>query len=43
MDTVVDYYFTIIEHIADNIESLEDELLHDPEDHHLAQIHRITS
>lgn len=41
IDTVVDYYFTIIEHIADNIELLEDELLHEPQDHHLEQIHRI--
>ncbi|PAU93191.1 magnesium and cobalt transport protein CorA [Aliifodinibius salipaludis] len=41
VDTVVDYYFNIIEHIADDIEGLEDELLQDPEDHLLNQIHKI--
>ena len=41
IDTVVDYYFTIIEHIADDIEVLEDALLREPEDHHLEQIHKI--
>jgi magnesium transporter len=41
VDTVVDYYFNIIEHIADDIERLEDELLNDPEDHLLEQIHKI--
>lgn len=41
IDTVVDYYFQVIEHIADDIEKLEDELLHDPDDHLLEQIHKI--
>jgi magnesium transporter len=41
LDTVVDYYYTVIEHIADDIEKLEDELLEDPEDHLLQHIHKI--
>lgn len=41
VDTVVDHYYGIIEHIADEIERLEDELLKDPEDHLLNHIHKI--
>lgn len=41
IDTVVDYYFYIIEQLGDDIEKLEDELLQNPEDHLLEQIHKI--
>jgi len=41
IDAVVDYYFNIIEHIADEIEMLEDELLQDPENQLLQQIHKV--
>jgi len=41
IDAVVDYYFNIIEHIAGQIEMLEDELFQDPEDHLLQQIHKV--
>lgn len=41
VDTIVDYYFQVIEHIADDIEALEDELLRNPEDHLLNQTHKI--
>lgn len=41
IDTVVDHYYGIIEHLAEEIERLEDELLNDPEDHILREIHKI--
>lgn len=41
IDAVVDHYFHIIEHLADGIEELEDELLQEPEDDLLKQIHKI--
>lgn len=41
IDTVVDHYYSIIEHIAYDIEKLEDELLDNPEDHLLKHIHKI--
>lgn len=41
IDTVVDHYFSIIEHIADDIEKLEDELLDNPGDDLLREIHKI--
>ncbi len=41
IDAVVDHYFNMIEHIAEEIEILEDELLQDPEDHLLQQIHKV--
>lgn len=40
IDTIVDHYFSIIEYIAEGIEKLEDELLDDPEDDLLRQIHK---
>lgn len=41
VDTIVDYYFNVIEHIAEDIELLEDDLLKDPEDPLLEHIHKI--
>ncbi|MEL7834169.1 magnesium/cobalt transporter CorA [Fodinibius sp. Rm-B-1B1-1] len=41
VDAIVDYYFNVIEHIADDIERLEDQLLKEPEDDLLEQIHKI--
>lgn len=41
IDTVVDHYYGIIEHIAEQIERLEDQLLQKPEDHLLEHIHKI--
>lgn len=41
VDTIVDYYFQVIEHMGEDIEALEDELLKDPDDHLLKQIHKI--
>jgi magnesium transporter len=41
IDAVVDHYYNIIEHIAHQIETLEDELLKEPEQEHLEQIHKI--
>lgn len=41
IDAVVDHYYNIIEHLAEEIETLEDDLLEDPEDHLLGQIHKI--
>lgn len=41
IDTIVDYYFNVIEYIGDDIEALEDELLKGPEDHLLQQTHKI--
>lgn len=41
IDTVVDYYFNVIEYIADDIADTEDELLENPEDHILQKIHKL--
>ena len=41
IDAVVDYYYQIIDHIADEIETLEDQLLDEPEEHLLGNIHKI--
>lgn len=41
IDTIVDYYYQIIEQIAEDIETLEDELLQDPDDHLLNHVHKI--
>lgn len=41
IDTVVDHYFHIIEYIADEIETLEDELLKEPGEHLLKEIHKV--
>jgi magnesium transporter len=41
IDAVVDHYFNIIEHIANKIESIEDELLDGPGDQLLHKIHRL--
>jgi magnesium transporter len=41
VDTAVDYYFAILEYIADEIEQLEDDFLEEPDSHLLEQIHKI--
>jgi len=41
IDTIVDHYFHIIEYIADEIEALEDELLKNPGEHLLTEIHKV--
>lgn len=41
IDAVVDYYYNIIEHLAVEIEKLEEELLDDPEEAHLEKIHKL--
>lgn len=41
IDAVVDYYFNIIDNIAEEMENLEDELLKDPDENLLNQIHKI--
>lgn len=41
VDTVVDYYFNVLEYFGYDIEKFEDELLQDPEDHLLEEIHKI--
>ncbi|TYP95550.1 magnesium transporter [Fodinibius salinus] len=41
IDTVVDYYFNIINHLADEIEQVEDELLEESDTEQLNQIHKL--
>ena len=41
IDAVVDHYYNIIEHMAEDIETLEDQLLKEPEEHLLDHIHKI--
>lgn len=41
IDTVVDYYFNVIEYLADDIADTEEELLEKPEDHLLHKIHKL--
>lgn len=41
IDAVVDYYYHIIERIADEVEAVENELLEDSGDHLLNHIHKI--
>jgi len=39
IDAIVDHYFTILDNYGERIETLEEELLYDPEHHTLAKIH----
>ena len=41
LDAIVDSYFLILEKIGDHIEILEDELVNDPDDQTLRQIHEL--
>ncbi len=41
LDTVVDRYFAVLEQVGMEIESLEDELIEDPSDDTLQEIHRL--
>jgi len=41
IDTIVDYYFGVIEHVADEVEKLEEELLQDPDNELLQRIHKV--
>lgn len=41
MDTVVDYYFQVLDLIGEEIEKVEESLLNDPQDHDLARIHTL--
>lgn len=41
IDTIVDHYFHIIEYIADEIELIEDQLLKEPGEHLLQNIHKV--
>ncbi|MFH5832022.1 magnesium/cobalt transporter CorA [Halalkalibaculum sp. DA3122] len=41
IDTVVDHYFSVLEHLADRIEHLEDLVLDDPDKETLHQIHAL--
>ncbi|NGP88164.1 magnesium/cobalt transporter CorA [Aliifodinibius halophilus] len=41
IDAVVDYYFNVLEYIGDDIEALEEQLLKEPDESLLEQIHRI--
>lgn len=41
LDAVVDNYFTILEHIGDRLEALEDELVTDPTEATLLKIHEL--
>lgn len=41
MDAVVDNYFSILEHLGDRIEGLEDTMMSDPRPEHLQEINRL--
>lgn len=41
VDTIVDYYFTVLEEISEQIDTLEDELIEDTEHEHLRSIHTL--
>ena len=41
MDSVVDHYFTVIEKVSDHIESLEIEILEDPDPAVVERVHRL--
>lgn len=41
IDAVVDYYFNVLEYIGDDIEALEEQLLEDPDEDLLEQIHKL--
>lgn len=41
MDTVVDYYFQVLDLIGEEIEEVEESLLEDPQDEDLARIHTL--
>lgn len=41
IDAVVDYYFNVLEYIGDDIEVLEEQLLEDPDEDLLEQIHKL--
>ena len=41
VDTIVDYYFTILEKLGDHIEALEDELLENPSTETIEKLHRM--
>ena len=41
MDVVVDHYFSIVEHLGDYIEKLEDVMLAEPEEEQLSKVHRL--
>ena len=41
IDAIVDHYFVILEHVSDQVEILEDELINDPQKEHLEQIYSL--
>ncbi len=41
MDAVVDNYFSILEHLGDRIEDLEDTMISDPRPEHMQEIHEL--
>lgn len=41
IDSIVDYYFVVLENVAEKIEVLEEGLLYDPQERHLHELHAL--